>query len=293
VSETPQSIDLRTLLSNFGGSVMPGVSASDDRSTPEKDVVMTDTSSLEVTAEAGDVTCFIDGIQSSVTLAWRESRPVSLQYAGAGAQKNGHLLGAREEMVLVCADDDADWVRANAPEGLEVVCVEGETPYEVTTNVANMLPGMRERMERELCDEMLRTTTDGLIVCDGSIVGRTKDDRIVGVVKTTRSRYLSDESVLWKLPRGWRSPRFVIPAGVAGPNERHSCYVRLHDARRMPWDFALIRLEAFQPEILENLAAMVLEDAQDGSRVDARWDRHLRSVRACEDLMRSRRPSIF
>ena len=130
-------------------------------------------------------------------------------------------------------------------------------------------------------------------MCDGSLVGRSVDPRVVGIVKTTARRYMADETELWRLPKGWRSARFSIPAGNDMGVERHSCYVRLHDARRRPWDFALIRVETFDPDLCEPVAALALTDAQDGSRSDARWDRHLRGVRCVEDLMRARRPAIF
>jgi hypothetical protein len=131
-------------------------------------------------------------------------------------------------------------------------------------------------------------------VVDGSLVARPIRDRVVGVVKTTNRRYLPDESVLWGLPAGWRSPRFKIPEGsqnVGAP--RYSCYLRLHDASRQAWNFGLIRLETFDLDLLEPLCALALEERQPAGSLDRRYDRHLAGVRAVEDLLRARRPSIF
>lgn len=288
-----ESFDLRALLSRFGGEVFAGVtSAPADRDEIKTEVKMLDSESAPVVADMPTVCCFIDGIQSSVTLGWRESRPVALHYAGAGAANRGELLSIAEELSLVCAAEDEEWVTAESG-GVPVLVVEDGSPTDVSRNVAAELGGMRERLERGLCEQILKDTTEGLVMCDGSIVGRDRNDRVVGVVKTTQSRYLADESVLWRLPKGWRSPRFVIPGAGATSVDRHSCYVRLQDARRRPWDFGLIRVETWSEYALMSVAKLALEDSQDGSRQDSRWDRHLRSVRNVEDLMRARRPALF
>lgn len=287
------SYDLRPLLERFGGDLTAGVTtAPADRDEVSVEVVMRDETPSRVTAEPGAVAAYIDGIQAAVTLCWSHSRPVCLQYAGAGAGLNGALLATREELRIACGVDDEEWVREAAGE-IPVVVVAGDTPTEVMRSVADALGGLRERLERDLCSHMLESSDQGLIVCDGSVVGRPKDDRIVGVVKTTATRYLADESQLWSLGAGWRSARFTIPAGRDMPVARHSAYVRLHDARRRGWDFGLIRVETFELDAIDAVCAMALSDIQDGSWNDNRWDRHLRSVRTVEDLMRSRRPPIF
>lgn len=290
---TSKPVDLRALLEQFGSATLPAAASEGNRDEIKAEVKMIDDEAQRVVAKPARADCFIDGIQSSVTLAWRESRPVALHYAGAGASLNGHLLASKEELTLACGEADELFVSTRIHDGVSLVAVPGETPSEVTANVSAVLPGMRERLERDICDDRLCVASDGLIVCDGSIVGRPTDPRVVGVIKTTRSRYLEDESVLWSLPRHWRSPRFTIPAGNGGPADRHSCYLRLHDASHRPWDFALVRLEAFDADVLDALCALAINDAQDGSRSDARWDRHLKNVRTTEDLMRARRPALF
>ncbi len=90
------------------------------------------------------------------------------------------------------------------------------------------------------------------------------------------------------------SPRFLMPAGSQGVTvPRYSCYVRLHDASRMAWNFGLVRLEAFKPELLDPLCALALLERQPAGSHDRRFDRHLSGVRAVEDLLRARRPTVF
>lgn len=296
MSDTSQNpVDLRALLNDFDAAYLPAASSEGPRDTVKAEVTLIDDAPSRVTASPASPSCFIDGIQASMTLAWRESRPVALHYAGAGASLNGNLLHSMEELVLVCSEKDELFVSTRLNQDVPLRAVTGETPTEVVLNVLSVLPGLRETLERDLSSKVLGDSSlgEGLVVCDGSIVGRPTDPRVVGVVKTTRSRYLQDESVLWSLPRHWRSQRFTIPAGAGGPVERHSCYLRLHDASHRPWDFALVRLEAFDPDILDALCALAIADSQDGSRPDSRWDRHLRNVRATEDLMRARRPALF
>lgn len=134
----------------------------------------------------------------------------------------------------------------------------------------------------------------GPLVCDGSLLARPQSPLLNGVVKSTRTKYYKDETVLYGMPQGWRSPIFRIPSGSDGcPVDRYSCYVRLHDARFHAWTHGLIRLETFDPAQLEPLAARALVERRSASSGDGRWDRHLLSVATTEKVLRSRRPDVF
>jgi hypothetical protein len=158
------------------------------------------------------------------------------------------------------------------------------------TEVQRRIGSSRDDVERTVVNDLIRRDGAGVVVVDGSVMTRARSNRIVGVVKTLRSRYLTDESVVWGLPRGWRSPRFAI-----GDDDRirYSCYVQLVDKHDGAWNLGLIRLEAFDVELLEPLAALCLGEAQTASGGDPRWDRHLGSMRAVEEFLRARRPAAF
>ena len=114
------------------------------------------------------------------------------------------------------------------------------------------------------------------------------------MVKSTRTKYYKDETVLYGMPQGWRSPMFRIPSGSDGcPVDRYSCYVRLHDARFHAWTHGLIRLKTFDPAQLDALAARALVERQSAQSGDCRWDRHRLSVATTEKVLRSRRPDVF
>jgi hypothetical protein len=236
---------------------------------------------------------FVDGIQNAVCVTYRGHRPVYLTYVAAGAgSSDGRLVTVRERLQVVVSQVDAEWLREIGTPIPSVELVE-DRPDEVASAALSLLAGDREALERAVVSSLADGDT-GHVVVDGSLVARPIRDRVVGVVKTTNRRYLPDESVLWGLPAGWRSPRFKIPEGsqnVGAP--RYSCYLRLHDASRQAWNFGLIRLETFDLDLLEPLCALALEERQPAGSLDRRYDRHLAGVRAVEDLLRARRPSIF
>jgi hypothetical protein len=246
-----------------------------------------------VTASPLPVVGFVDGIQAAICVTYRSHRPVYLTYVAAGAAgSEGRLLALRERMNVTASHLEREWL-SDLDVLIPTVELAEERPDELAAAARQNLAGDRETLERVVIDEMLSTPGPALVV-DGNLVGRPTQDRVVGVVKTTQRRYLADESVLWGLPAGWRSPRFMIPAGSQGVRvPRYSCYVRLHDASRLAWNFGLIRLEAFKPELLDPLAALSLAERQPAGSRDSRFDRHLAGVRAVEDLLRARRPTVF
>jgi hypothetical protein len=256
-------------------------------------VELLDPDPVLVTAAPLEVDGFVDGIQSAVCVSYRSHRPVYLTYVAAGAASvDGRLVALREKLNVVVSHLEHDWLR-----DLDVAIPSVELPQDRPDELAGAalanLAGDRETLERVVVDEMLARPGRSIVV-DGGLVGRPIRDRVVGVVKTVQRRYLPDESVLFGLPVGWRSPRFLIPAGSQGVSvPRYSCYVRLHDASRMAWNFGLVRLEAFKPELLDPLCALALVERQPAGSHDRRFDRHLSGVRAVEDLLRARRPTVF
>jgi hypothetical protein len=296
MSTEPVSHDLRTFLRNVGGLAAQGAlkAAPAERPEVENPVELLDASSSQVFSDPLPVAGFVDGIQSAAAVTWREHRPVYLTYVAAAAVgARGVPIGLAEQLEVLCAEPDTGWV-LEAADSIPVRVLEGLTPAEIEGAAFSALGSRRENLEREVIETLVTDPSCGSLILDGQLVARPHDHRLFGVVKTTRKRYLEDESVLWRLPEGWRSPRFAIPAGTGGPSPlRYSCYLRLFDAGSRGWDFGLLRLESYDPELLDALASRCLIERQGSGARDARWDRHLGGVRQVENFLRSRRPAVF
>lgn len=287
--------DLRALFKSvgrFAGQRALEV-APTERVKVDVEVEMLDAASSTVSSTPLDVHAFVDGVQATLSIAHREQRPVYLYYAAAGALGRGAVaVGLREKLSLVCSDADAAWV-SQLGGGIPIEQMANASPPELERNAFRLVGLVRDTLERELVGDLLEEGCETLVL-DGSLTGRPTDRRLVGVVKSTQRIWLSDESLLWRLEEGWRSPRFKIPAGASGSGmDRYSCYVQMTDKRHGAWNEGLIRLESFDADTLDALAARCLAERQGSRSGDRRWDRHLASVRATEEFLRSRRPSIF
>lgn len=290
--------DLRALFRAVGNPHLGQGLAGEpsERAESAVEVEMVETERARVTADPLPVVAFVDGVQNCVVLTHREHRPVYLAYQAAGAVGAGaRLLGVRERLALVASSLDAEWVASINPPAspLPVSELTQLSPPDVESAAWVQLGDWRERLERGLIDELVDAGT-GPLVCDGSLIGRPQSPLLHGVVKSTRTKYYKDETVLYGLPQGWRSPIFRIPRGADGcPVDRYSCYVRLHDARFHAWSHGLVRLETFDPAQLDALASRALVERQSARSGDGRWDRHLASVAVTEKVLRSRRPDVF
>ena len=230
---------------------------------------------------------YLDGIQSGSVLRYREQRPVVLTYVAAGIVTEGaDVLALEESLTVLCSAEDADWAKEQAP-GLSVAVFPGEEPPEMLAAAFNRMSSEREEMERRIADEFLRGSSDAMLFIDGSLVGRPRDQRAAGIVKTTGTQYLDDETRVRKLREGHRSEGFIVGSGEG---QRCSAYVRLDRPEDRAWDHALIRVETFNVDLLSPVAAACFHDRQRPGTPDARWDRHLRGMRRTEEVLRSRRP---
>ena len=256
-------------------------------------VTLIDDAPLEITCDPMKVSGFIDGIQAAICVTYIEHRPVYLAYASAGAvDENGKLVDTLEKIVLIVSKSEKEWVDSLKT---TIACIDlpAFRPDELASAALVQLGDERNNLEKALIAKMFADGHKSLLL-DGSILGKTIRRELVGVVKTTKTRYLPDESMLWKLAKGWRSQRFVIPAGSNGcPVDRYSCYVRMQNASQQAWNFGLIRLESFELDLLDPLAALALSEKQHATSRDRRFDKHLAGVRAIEDILRARRPSIY
>jgi hypothetical protein len=291
--------DLRSFFPRVGGPRGGRAlnTAPIERPLADTPIELLDDARVRVTADPLPVAGFVDGIQGSLFIRHREHRPIYLNYTAAGAIGPGaRLIGVKESLAIVCSTADREWVDAMNEERIPVRELAATLPPNMESDAIALLGQTREGLERALVDTLVESG-DVPLILDGSLLARPNIRGLVGVVKTTRRQYLPDERVLWGMPAGWRSPRFKITARTPGASiggvDRYSCYLRLFEARDAAWNYGLVRLEAFDPDLLEPLAARCLMERQGANSVDPRADRHLASVRACEDALRRRRPSVF
>lgn len=258
-----------------------------ERQDARDPVELIDETSAPITADPLPVGGFVDGIQASLVVVWREHRPVTLQFAAAGVV-GPELVRADQALWVAVAAPDAAWAQG-LDGGIPVHVLEADDPPTTEAVARQHLGHRRDELERALIDALVGTGTTTWVV-DGGLRGRVRSERVVGVAKTVRTRYLPDERPLWNLPRGWRSARFTIGSGDATV---YSCYLRLTDASRAGWTYGLVRLEARRLDQLEPLAARCLAEAQGPGSHDRRRDRHLGSVRTVEQYLQSLRPNVF
>ena len=253
-----------------------------ERPEVEHPVELIDDNPAQISCEPLEPTGFIDGVQASLCLTHRSHRPLYLNYVAAGCVGRGaEVVGLRERLSLVCSQADREWVdQLNSPFIVDELA--STNPPDLERLAVQLLGGERESLERALVEDMV-AAGKGILVLDGSLVGRPPLRQLVGVVKTTKRRYLADEGVLFNLPAGWRSPRFKITS----PNqpERYSCYLRLFDASERRWSFGLVRLEAFDADLLEPLGALCLDEHQHPSAAEKEcWAAPLYRFSAPESL---------
>lgn len=264
-----------------------------DREEPLNPAELLEDDNVEVDGAPLPIAAFVDGIQASLNVTYRSHRPVYLNYVAAGAVGEGaRFLGMREKLTVLCSSMDTEWVQSLG-QSIPIEELAAVSPLDVERGALATLAGDRESHERHLVEDLVAQKV-GTLCLDGSLLGRPPLSSLVGVVKSTNKKYLSDESMLFRLPQGWRSPIFKIAENTAGISpDRYSCYLRLTSAENRAWNFGLIRLEAYTPDLLMPLAARALRERQGVASGDPRFDRHLASIKACEDALRARRPPVF
>jgi hypothetical protein len=288
----PDQVNLRTLFKALGGAVGSRAleSAPTERTAAEEDVVLLDAAPSKVTAIPLEVEAFVDGIQASLCLTHRAHRPIYLSFVAAAAiGHNASVKGLTERLFIQTSETDAAFITALGS-GVEIIANPSSDPPTLERDAQRAVGTMRDQMERTLVSDLLNTGCATLVL-DGSLLARDYDHRLVGVVKSTNHQWLDDETSLYGLEEGWRSPRFVITERSG--RIRYSCYVQMVDKSAGAWNLGLIRLEAFDPDLLDPLAALALKERQGARSGDRRWDRHLASVRVTEEFLRARRPSVY
>jgi hypothetical protein len=295
--QTPEPFDVAAVLAAAGTGWLsgPGHPSTAERTDAQADVELLDADSCEIGEPTFHIDAFVDGIQARMTLCHIDHREVALAYVAAGAgTSEGALAELSEKLFLIGAREDRDQI-------MEIAAAAGETalPVEFLTDIepnlvanacAKRVETMREQAESAVIKKLLETSTSPFVI-DGDLPARDRHPHLIGVAKTHRTRYLPDESSIWALPAGWRSPRFTIKA--RGEGLRVSTYLRLHSAAAEAWDFGLVRVEAFDADALDAACAAIYQHRQPAGVSDGRWDRHLGPVSWCEIALRDRRPPEF
>lgn len=272
--------------------------SAQDRKDVSKDVTFLETKPVKITNVTPlKPSGFCDGIQSTRLLRWINHRPVLLAYIAAGAALQdtpSRLVGLVENLSVFCSSADLDVVKDWVSSSQLPVIPENEiVPPKVSLALNRRIGQIRQDLEVSLITSLVEKERESFWIVDGSIkmLSRNIQKNLVGVVKSTNSQYFPDETILYGLAPGWRSPSFTLPS----PNEGNviSAYVRLHDASSSRWDLGLVRVEVASPHLLDSAAALLLSLTQSSSSQDARWDRHISPVAECESLLRNRRPIIF
>lgn len=156
----------------------------------------------------------------------------------------------------------------------------------------------RERAEQELAREWCRREVRPLLI-DGGISGADAVARAacaVGVVKSHRTLYAHGDALttILSLDRAHRSSVFR----VTSPKRTNvaSWYLRLRDPRGHDPMWGLVRVEAAEPQIGDDVTARadlvsrwILAEAAPLSLPDARWDKMVYGVRDCEVFLRATR----
>lgn len=291
-------IDLRPFLQSMGGQLTRAALDVPERLAPEDPAELLEDDIVEVATSPADPdkSAFVDGIQSASVLTYRHHRPVTLVMAGAGAVTGSLTPAHNKELIeLFTARADEEWLRdKNCPVPLRVISEEDD-PTAVERAIGGTLGEERDQLEILLTAELSQSSGWDLIAVDGGLASRPHDDRVVGIIKTTNTRLLSDESVLWGLPEGYRSPAFELPKNYGGPDSapRMSAYVRLRNASQSAWNTGLIRVEGYSIDALNTAAATALAHRQPSATRDPRGDRHVMPVAQVEKWMRARRPSYL
>lgn len=286
-SASTEDVDLRALVRAVGR-----VGAAPSRSTTPRPLVeIVDPEPAPVDADPIPVAGYLDGCQSSRILTYRDHRPVILWWAAAAVVAPGRplrCLGLAETVALSCSYVDGAWA-ASLPGGVSVEPVDAVAPWEVEAAIANLIDERRRRFEVGLSAEV--AAGDGVVVVDGDLRAKPHRADLAGCAKTFDGVYLADESSVFSLAEGWRSPIMRLPAMRQAEADRYSAYVRLFDATHEWWGFGLVRVETRDPSLIDGVGAVCLANRQPLGA--DRRENQLASIAAVEAFLKSRRPELF
>ena len=289
-------LDLTPFLRTVGAALTVSPTAVQERNEISTPVELLEDSIKKITPEnALAPAVFIDGVQAAATLTHRGHRPITLAYTAAGAVSHElQPIDLEESLEVFAAHPDLEWLDShNCP--ITITPVGGDVdPMEVEKETVSAISTARENQEFLVAAKLLQQHPDLTVVADGQIARSPQNDRMGGIIKTTNTKLLPDESILFGMPEEFRSPMFLVPATFGGgTKERYSAYVRMRNAASMPWSYGLIRVESYVPELVDKLAASALFFRQHSLTLDPRGDRHVVPVASVEKWLKARIPYYF
>ena len=228
-----------------------------------------------------------DGVQRARLVTVRSGRPIWLVVVAAGVGNYGDTLSAAEmDLYLVGSHLDEEWMR-DRPGGVPAVALDAIEPSTLVGDFDRVLQAHRWELEARV---VRRTVEQGTVVVDGSVDRYTAEHgaRVVGVVKSLNTPYLTDEREIRSLDEGCCSRVFTLPAERRPQLDRHSCYLRLRSPGFNDGTWGVVRLEAVDADQLAPLAAWACTQRQGPGSGDSRWPVHLASVAWVERVLRAR-----
>lgn len=285
------TLDLKPFLQQMNASLR-GLPDLKERNEVPDPFEMLEADPVEITPQHVDNSVFIDGIQSAKVLSYENHRPVILSFTSAGGVSQAlQPVDLIETLEVICCESKAEELLAGGCPVAVTTVPDSDNPGDVDSAVQRIVGESRDKQEFLLAARLLRADPDGLIIADGHLARRPDDERMLGIVKTTNTNLIGDESGIWALREGWRSPTFRVPANFGGGTvDRYSAYVRLRSSRNRQWSHGLIRVETFTPEMIDTAAAIALANRQGVRTDDPRGDRHVIPVARVEKWLKARIP---
>lgn len=172
-------------------------------------------------------------------------------------------------------------------------------PLELLRRAVDAVKRDRERLEQELAEAWVNSTTDVLFVDGGLPNGEraSMSSSCVGVVKSHHTIYAAGEglSAVLGLAEGERSTVFLIER-TWGPRVL-SWYLRLREPPSHDPFMGLVRIEVANESALEDrhrlslradeVSRWILAERAPLAMPDARWDRMVYGIRDCEEYLRA------
>ena len=150
---------------------------------------------------------------------------------------------------------------------------------------------VREQVELAAGMDFLADHQQSLLIADGAIGDFGGNERVVGVIKSHETQYLSGADLEVALTLPYRCRSSVFERTSARGQKVHTWYLRL-----WPWDgedifYGLVRVErsAGRKNVAEadELSGWLLAERTPLSSPDGRWDRLLYPIHAVEETLRA------
>lgn len=237
---------------------------------------------------------FVDGIQSCILIKYENYHPIYLIKIVAGAiDKDNQVVYKDEVTKVVTSEINNETLKANFKKD-ELHFIESLDPHDTTIYAEKFIASVRNELEMRVVEYVGKTYPQSFTVIDGSIFNATINNNVVGVVKSTNSKYFNNEAELFNLPEGEISKIFSIKRTTDGETKVvYSCYLRLFTNIDMAWNYGLVRLESFSPDSLEEIAKTIFTYRQENPFKDIRGDRHLAPIKNLEDILKYELPYIL